>query len=101
MYFMHEYSINLFNAICSENALGYTSFGINYILSKNEDSVRIYNTLFDTVFYEDFSLAKLPIDSMLGFNFISTDTFFCPAESLNSYNDILSREIILNWYFEE
>ena len=86
------------NALCSKSAKAYTRYGLCYETSPAEDTVRIWNTHFDTTFKADiFCLSKLPLDSSDGVWFLSIDTFFCPAALINTYDDHLTRQDIINY----
>lgn len=97
-YPMGSYLNRQANALCSESAKAYTGYGLCYEISPAEDTVRIWNTCFDTSFTgNSFCLPKLPLDSESGVWFASVDTFFCPASLINSYDDYLTRQDIINY----
>lgn len=95
-YCMDEYLDDLFNAICNENAQAYTKKEINYTCSEDEDTVSIFNNIFDTTFYyvPSFYLPKLPLDSSMGFFFVSFDTVFCSEGLIDSLDGFLDFESI-------
>lgn len=100
VYDMQTYLSGLFNAICSPEAINYTSKGISYQCMSwvGEDSVRVFNSCFDTTFrgLNSFSLPKLPLDSTNRINFVSVDTFSCSVIGLNMFSGILTMQIIKN-----
>ena len=88
---MDEYLEDLFNAICNEKAQAYTKKEITYTCLDNEDKVSIFNTIFDTTFYNvsSFRLPKLPLDSLMGFFIASFDTVFCEGGLIDSLDGFL------------
>jgi hypothetical protein len=80
-------------AICHENAHAYTKKEINYTCSEKEDTVSVFNNIFDTTFYnvKSFHLTKLPMDSLMGFYFVSFDgdTSFCSEDLIDSLERVL------------
>lgn len=75
---IEEYLEDLFNAICNDKAQAYTKKEFTYVCTENEDTVSIFNSIFDTTFYnvKSIYLPKLPLDSLMGFFVASEDTVF-------------------------
>jgi hypothetical protein len=97
-YDMRSYREKLANALCSESAVAYTQIGLSYRLPPGEDSVRLFNSCFDTVFrgVQEALLPKIPLDSLNGVWFASKDTFFCSAEFINTHDDYFTRKDVNN-----
>lgn len=102
VYAMTHYFDSLSNAVCSSCARSYTATPLCYRLAAAEDTVTLFNACFDTTFagVSIFCLPRLPLppDTLpQGVYFASVDTFFCPATLINSHDDTLTRQLIINW----
>jgi hypothetical protein len=94
---MREYRARLANALCSEKAIAYTANGLCYHRSAGEETVRLFNSCFDTAFSGgEICLPKVPLDSQLGVWFVSIDTFFCSADFINTHDDYFTRQDVKN-----
>lgn len=90
------------NALCHENAQAYTKKEIIYTCSDKEDTVRIFNKIFDTTFCNvpSFYLPKLPLESLMVFYFVSFDgdTVFCSEDLIDSLEEVLDFGRILGGF---